>query len=343
MKALLLREYRRLEIVDLPQPEPAQGELLVRVRACGICGSDVHGFDGSTGRRIPPLVMGHEASGIVAGTGPGVSRFRVGDRVAFDSMMPCGSCIYCVSGRPNLCDHRQVLGVACQEFRRAGAYAEYVTVPERISFHIPDNVSFEHAALLEPISVTVHAVNLLPVRLGDSAVVVGCGTIGLLSIQALRIAGCGKVIAIDHNDDRLAVALGLGASVAVNARQSDPRSAVLSATGSRGADLAVEAVGATEPVTTAVTCLRKGGSVALVGNFSPQIGLPLQAIVTREIRLLGSCACANEYPACIEMLSREAICVDPLISAKAPLSDGVPWFNRLYAREPGLLKIILEP
>ncbi len=132
MKALLLSRYRHLEFTDLATPAPQSGEVLIRVAACGICGSDVHGYDGSSGRRIPPIVMGHEAAGIVAGVGEGVSAFKKGDRVTFDSTVYCGDCANCLRGDVNLCDHREVLGVSCGDYRRAGAFAEFVTVPARI-------------------------------------------------------------------------------------------------------------------------------------------------------------------------------------------------------------------
>src|SRR5262245_51543239 len=158
MKALLLSEYKKLELTDMPVPEIGPEELLVRVKACGICGSDVHGFDGSTGRRIPPIVMGHEASGQVAGIGSQVRGFQEGDRITFDSMISCGKCSFCRHGRLNLCDNRQVLGVSCGEYRRHGAFAEYVVVPQQIAFKLPESLSFEHAAMIEPVSVAVHAV-----------------------------------------------------------------------------------------------------------------------------------------------------------------------------------------
>jgi L-iditol 2-dehydrogenase len=341
MKALLLPEYKRLEVIDVPRPEPGPNDLLVQVRACGICGSDVHGFDGSTGRRIPPVVMGHEASGVVAAKGASVREFADGDRVAFDSMISCGVCTFCGRGEPNLCDNRQVLGVSCGEFRRDGAFAEYVVVPGRIAFRLPDELSFDHAAMLEPVSVAVHAVSLTPVRLGDSAVVVGAGMIGLLCIQALRLAGCGRIFATDIDDGRLHLARDAGADYAFNPKSCDVRAEVLARTG--GAAVAIEAVGATDPIATAIACVRKGGAVTLVGNITPQVQLPLQSIVTRQLRLTGSCASANEYPACIELMARRAIKVDSLISGRGSLEEGMRWFERLYAREPGLMKVILQP
>src|SRR5271166_3541972 len=141
MKALLLSEYKKLDIVDLPTPLPAEDELLIRIQACGICGSDVHGYDGSTGRRLPPIVMGHEAAGIVEAVGSAVQSFRPGDRVTFDSTVYCGECFFCLRGQVNLCDNREVIGVSTPTFRRMGAFAEFVTVPARIAYHLPDTMS----------------------------------------------------------------------------------------------------------------------------------------------------------------------------------------------------------
>jgi L-iditol 2-dehydrogenase len=317
--------------------------LLVRVQACGICGSDVHGYDGSTGRRIPPIVMGHEAAGVVAETGSAVTRFKAGDRVTFDSTVYCGKCRFCGRGDINLCDNRRVLGVSCGEYRQHGCYAEFVVVPERISYHLPASVSFEQAAMIEPISIAFHAVNRSPVQLGASAVVVGSGMIGLLVVQALRLAGCGKIIAVDLDDQKLALARTLGADAGLNAKNGDLPKAVLELTGGLGADLAIEAVGATAPIQTAIASLRKGGSLTLVGNVSPRIELPLQAVVTRELSLYGSCASRGDYPACIEMLASGRLRVEPLISARASLEETPGWFERLYRQEPGLMKVIVNP
>ncbi len=343
MRALILRAYNNLEIIEMPRPTVGPDDVLVRVKACGICGSDVHGMDGSTGRRIPPVVMGHEAAGIVSATGERVTRFRVGDRVTFDSTIYCGECYFCRKGHVNLCENRQVLGVSVPEYRRNGAFAEFVAVPERIVYALPDALSFEEAAMIEAVSVAVHAVGLTPVKLGDAGVVVGAGMIGLLAVQALRNAGCGMIAAVDVDAARLELAKSLGADYVFDSRATDVSAALFKLTGGRGADVAVECVGAAEAVQTAVSSLRKGGAATLVGNIAPQVPLPLQTVVTRQLRLQGSCASAGEYPACIDLLARKAIRVDPLISATAPLDDGPVWFDRLYRREPGLMKIILQP
>ena len=347
MKALVLSAYKHLELEDLPVPRPAEDELLIRIKACGICGSDVHGFDGSTGRRIPPIVMGHEAAGIVEAVGAGVANFRIGDRVTFDSTVYCGKCFYCQRGQINLCDEREVIGVSTPLFRRMGAFAEYVTVPARIAYKLPEGMPYAHAALIEAVSVAVHAVGLTPIALDDTVVVVGAGMIGLLTLQAARLAGAGRVFVMDVDETRLELARKLGATATFNTGGEEAAlesvAEIVEMTHGRGADAALECVGATAPVKLALDSVRKGATVTLVGNIAPTIELGLQSVVTRQIRLQGSCASAGEYPACIAMMARGAIQVEPLLSAVAPLEDGAAWFERLYAREPGLLKVVLAP
>jgi L-iditol 2-dehydrogenase len=347
MKALLLSAYKQLDMVDMPAPTPGEDELLIRIRACGICGSDVHGYDGSTGRRLPPIVMGHEAAGFVEAVGCAVTGFRPGDRVTFDSTVYCGKCFFCLSGEANLCDNREVIGVSTPAFRRMGAFAEFVTVPARIAYHLPDNMPFAHAAMIEAVSVAVHAVSLTPIELDDTVVVVGAGMIGLLTLQAVRLAGAGKIIVLDIDDTRLELARSLGATDTFNTRHADAVPQILDQirelSMGRGADAALECVGSTIPVKLALDSVRKGGNVTLVGNIAPTVELGLQSVVTRQLRLQGSCASSGEYPACISTIARGAIQIDPLITAVAALEDGPSWFDRLYKREPGLLKIVLEP
>ncbi len=343
MKALLLKDYKQLEITEMPEPAPGPDDVLVQVKACGICGSDVHGYDGRSGRRIPPLVMGHEGSGVILEAGRNAGRFHRGDRVTFDSTVYCGICFFCRRGMVNLCDNRNVLGVSCSDYRRHGAFAEFIALPHQIVYGLPETLSFEQAAMIESVSIAVHAVNRTPKRLGDSTVVVGAGMIGQLVIQAVRQAGCGKLIALDLEDSRLEMALMNGADLVINADSPNLQARILEATGGRGADIAFEAVGSEIPFGLAVNSLRKRGTLTLIGNLAPAVEMPLQQIVTREISLLGSCASSGEYPACIELVSRGAIDVRPLISATARLEEGPSWFERLYRREPGLMKVILQP
>lgn len=342
MKALLLSQYKHLEIADLPEPRPASGEVLVRVATCGICGSDVHGYDGSSGRRIPPIVMGHEAAGRIAAIGAGVTGFAENDRVTFDSTIYCGVCDPCRRGQVNLCDNRQVLGVSCSDYRRDGAFAEYVVVPSRILYRLPDSLSFTEAAMLEAVAVAVHAVSLAPLSPNGTALVVGAGMIGLLVVQALRVAGCSRVIVVDVDKSRLKLAQDVGATAVLSA-EAGVVARILQLSGGAGVDVAMEAVGNNETVSAAIESVRKGGTVVLVGNISPEVTLPLQKIITRQIRLQGSCASAGEYPRAMELLATGAIKVKPLITAIAPLDDGPQWFERLHAREPNLMKVVLTP
>ena len=343
MKSLVLTEPKVLRIQESPTPDLAADEALIRVKACGICGSDVHGYDGSSGRRIPPLIMGHEAAGVIEGMGAKVEGFSLGDRVTFDSTVYCGECEYCLEGKVNLCDRRMVLGVSCGEYRRHGAFAEYVAVPSRILYKLPPSLPFEHAAMIEAVSVAVHAVGRVKFQPGDSSVVVGAGMIGLLLVQAARAAGCDRVIAVDLDKDRLKLAKELGATQSINPLESDTIETILGATAGQGARVSFEVVGSTPTVETAIQATRKGGAVVLVGNLVPQVEFPLQSVVTREITLFGSCASAGEYPKCIELMDKGAIKVSPLISAQATLEEGAEWFDRLYAKEAGLMKVILQP
>jgi len=343
MKALLLREYSKLEVAELPRPAVAPDEVLVQVAACGICGSDVHGYDGSSGRRIPPLVMGHEAAGVVAEVGEGVSRFAAGDRVTFDSTVYCGVCEYCLSGKMNLCDNRQVLGVSCGDYRRAGAFAEFVAVPERIVYRLPDAMSFAEAAMLEAVAVALHAVVVSELKGGETALVIGAGMIGLLTLQAARAAGCSRVLIADVDATRLKLAAELGADETILASGAELIDQVLRLTAGHGVDVVLEAVGRDETVSAAVDSVRKGGTVTLIGNITPRVTLPLQKVVSRQIRLQGSCASSGEYPQAIELISSGKIRVTPLITSIAPLSDGAAWFERLHAREPNLMKIVIDP
>jgi len=343
MKALVLEAYNRLTYKEMPEPQFGPDDVLVQVKASGICGSDVHGLDGSTGRRIPPLIMGHEAAGIIAETGSNVKKYRSGQRVTFDSTVYCGTCFFCRRGDINLCDQRRVLGVSCDEYRQHGTFAEYVAVPQHIIYPLPEKINFEQSAMVEPCSVAFHAVAITPLALNDTAVVVGAGIIGLLVIQTLRTAGCGSIIAIDLEPERLELARQLGADIGLNPTGDDVVSRIKQITGDRGVDVAFDAVGINPSLKTALGSLRKGGSLTLIGNLKPQVELALQTVVTGEITIHGSCASRGDYPACLDMIARGAINVDALISATAPLADGAQWFERLYQKDKGLIKVVLVP
>jgi len=352
MKALLMKEYKKLVYTDFEDPKIEDPhDLLVKIKAVAICGSDVHGFDGSTGRRKPPIIMGHEAAGEVAETGKSVRAFKKGDRITFDSTIYCGNCFFCRQGMVNLCDNRTVLGVSCDEYRRHGAFAEYVVIPERIALHLPETISgeisceisYEEAACTEPVGVAAHALRMTTIALNDSVAVVGSGLIGNLIIQLLKTSCSGKIIALDTDERRRETAKNSGADEVLDPADPDLDEKIKSLSSGRGVDRAIEAVGATEPIRTAIFITRKGGSVTLVGNVSPGVEIPLQTVVSRQLKLQGSCAISGEYPLALDLMARKKINVKTLLSATAPLSEGDSWMNKLYKRDGNLLKVVLLP
>lgn len=343
MKALVLTAYNELNLKEVPEPEIGDHDVLLRVSACGICGSDVHGWDGSTGRRQPPIIMGHEASGVVERVGSLVTSVRVGDRVAPDSTLYDASSYFSQKGLTNLCDSRRVLGVSCDEYSQQGAFAELVAVPAHVLYRLPEGLSFEQAALLEPLSIAAHALRLTPVEDGDTALVVGAGLIGSMMIQVLRQSAVRSIVAVDVDPAKLQLARELGADVTLNARDQDVPAELRKISAGRGADIVFEAVGTEATLQQAIASVRKGGTVTLIGNLAPQATVPLQQLVTRQIRLQGSCASAGEYPQCLDWVRAGAVNVDRFISARATLEQGADFFQRLYRRQPGLIKVVLEP
>ena len=343
MKALVLDNYMELNYRDFPNPQIEANEVLIRVKACGICGSDIHGMDGSTGRRKPPLVMGHEAAGVITEIGSAVSGWKVGDRVTFDSTIYPLDDWYTRSGHYNLSDNRKVLGVSPGDYKKHGALAEFVSVPAHILYKIPDNVSFEQAAMVEPVAVALHAVNISNIRIGQSAVVIGTGTIGLFVVNLLKIAGINPIIAIDLDEKKLELAKDFGATHTFISSDKDIIEKIQLLTENRKADVAFEVVGISETVNLCINSLRKGGTAVLVGNLMPEVTIPLQKIVTTELSLLGSCAINGEYETVLDLMSSGKVNVEKMISATAPLSEGAEWFNRLYNKEPGFNKVILIP
>lgn len=343
MKALVHTEPYRFEYSDFPDPAVGGDDVLVRVRACGICGSDVHGCTGKTGRRIPPLIMGHEAAGIVEDVGRNVSGFKKGDRVCFDSTVYCNTCSACRKGLYNRCDKRQVLGVSVPAFKRHGAFAEYVAVPSWIVFKIPDSLSFVQAALLEPASIGTHAASRAPITADDTVLVMGAGTIGLFILQGARLRGAAKVIAVDIDEFRLGVAKKLGAGATVNPAKSNLKEVVLDLTNGKGADVALEAVGYAKTFADAVSVTKLGGYVVAVGNLEKKAEFDLQELVARELTFTGSYASSGEFSRCIDWVASGRINVEPLISDILPLQEGQRAFERLLKAEEHLLKIVLEP
>jgi L-iditol 2-dehydrogenase len=343
LKALVYTKPYTFEYSDFPDPAVGDDDVLIRVKACGICGSDVHGFTGETGRRIPPLIMGHEAAGIVEEFGKNVSGFEKGDRVCFDSTVYCNKCEACRAGLFNRCDKRQVLGVSIPEFKRHGAFAEYVAVPWWIVSKIPDELSFVNASLLEPASIGTHAANRALISNDDTVVVIGAGTIGLFILQAARLRGAAKVIAVDINEFRLDLAKKIGVDKLINPLKSDLSEVILQETEGKGANVTLEAVGYAKTFVDAVSVTRMGGHIVAVGNLEKKAEFDLQQLVAKEHTFIGSYASSGEFRDCIELVASGKINVEPLISEILPLEEGPVAFDRLLKAEENLLKIVLEP
>ncbi|MCD6354760.1 MAG: galactitol-1-phosphate 5-dehydrogenase [Prolixibacteraceae bacterium] len=343
MKALVLDKYMQLNYRDFQEPEIEPDEVLVRVRACGICGSDVHGMDGSTGRRQTPLIMGHEASGEIAKIGSEVKGWQFGDRVTFDSTIYLLDDWYTRKGHYNLSDNRKVLGVSPKEYKKHGAFAEYVSVPAHILYKLPESVSFVQAAMVEPVAVAAHAVNISKIKSGENAVVVGTGMVGVFIVKILQIAGVDPIIAIDLDEEKLTLAKEFGATHTFKSTNAAVLKRILKLTKNRGADFGFEVVGLSETVNICINSLRKGGTAVLVGNVSKEVVIPLQKVVTTELSLLGSCAINGEYELVLNLIASGKIDVNKMLSVVAPLSEGAAWFKRLYNKEPGLNKVVLVP
>jgi L-iditol 2-dehydrogenase len=338
MKALVFVGPGVMAIQERPDRQPGPGELLVAVRASGICGSDVHGYLGLTGRRQPGTVMGHEAAGEVIGVGPSVDGIAVGDRVVLRSILACGECEPCRRGQANVCDNRRGLGMQFD-----GAYAERMVVPAALARRLPDAVSFDEASLVEPLAVALHAVAITPLEPTDDVVIVGAGPIGLLTLLAVRRRGARWVAITDRSPHRLAMARSLGADLAVDVGTSDPVVAVIGATGGRGADVVFEAVGISATVAQSVALARPGGHVTWIGNSAPTVDLPMQDVVTRELTLRGSYAFGDEFEAAMELLATGDIDVRPLIELTAPLDEAPELFRQLGAGTLDAVKVVLMP
>ena len=251
-------------------------------------------------------------------------------------------CEYCRKGMVNLCLNRTILGVSCNEYRRYGCMAEYCNIPERILYKLPDEVSFETAALVEPLSIGFHAAAITPTEIGDTALVIGAGTIGQMVIKVLKNSNVGRIIVSDPDEFKQKEALKSGATHVLG-KGADVVEEVKKLTGGKGADVAFEAVGLDITVNTAIQAVKKGGAVTLIGNVTPKVQIPLQDIITRQITLRGSAASSGEYPRCLEAIADGRIDLGNIISKVAPLTEGAKWFDTLHDHGAGLMKVVLIP
>ncbi|MDR3565692.1 MAG: galactitol-1-phosphate 5-dehydrogenase [Negativicutes bacterium] len=340
MKALVYYGPEDLRLAEIADLKPAPGEALIRVKACGICGSDVHGYLGITGRRTPPMVMGHEFSGQVAEVGEGVTNIKVGDRVAPYPVIFCGDCEPCRQGNVHVCLNKKALGVLeCN-----GAMAEYVSIPAKLLFKLADAVSYEVGSMMEPLAVSYRGVNHAGDLTGKNVLIVGAGTIGLLALALVKMRNPAKIFISDLSDIRLGVAKEMGADCVINPATDNMSDIIKNATNGVGVDFAFEAVGATPTVQQAMAALRVGGTAVWIGNSAKMININMQEIVTRELKVFGTFLYTFvEFGDVVEILNSGKLNVEPMISLKVPMMEkGIELFAKL-AKDPGpLIKVILN-
>jgi L-iditol 2-dehydrogenase len=340
MRALYYPAWDTLEMRDVPTPAPQAGEVLLKVAAVGICGSELHGFVVRAKRRTPPLVMGHEFSGVVAALGDGVSGFQVGQAVGVNSGFFCGRCEECVSGHPQRCPQGEIFGTT----GRPGAFAEYVVVPAASLLTLPPGISMVQAALAEPLANGIHALSLARRRFPEHLLILGAGTIGLFTLQIARESGALRLIVADLSDARLAVAAKLGAHEVLNSGREDVLARVRAMTGGRGAEVVVDAVGARETRRLAVSAARPGGEVVWLGLHDDPTEVSGFEVVLGERTIAGSFAVVpHELRAALRLFAAGRIQLEPWVRT-FPLEQGADVFRRLVTAPPDdYIKAVLVP
>lgn len=325
---------RDLRLENRPEPVLGDKDVLIKVRTAGICGSDFHRYMGH--RQIPgPLVLGHEFAGDVAGVGKSVKGFKPGDRVTVQPNFGCGECSMCRSGRENLCERRLGLSVNID-----GCFSDYVAVPEGYVWHIPQGLSYEEAAIAEPLAVAVRAVRKARVAAGDTVVILGAGPVGLLALQVARASGA-FVVVVDVVAWKLDLARKLGAHATINSSQGDPATALAEATGNKGAGVIIETAGVPATVELALRLVAPGGRVTLVGLAQVAAEVIPAQVVSREVEVVGSYIYTHdEFNTAITLIEREVVNVDAVISHRLPFAQLADAFSILERGEA--CKVLVE-
>jgi 6-hydroxycyclohex-1-ene-1-carbonyl-CoA dehydrogenase len=330
-----------LRIEEIPTPAPDPGQIVVKTAACGVCHTDLHYIDhGVPTFKQPPLVLGHEASGLVAQVGSGVKDFKVGDRVLLPAVLTCGVCEFCRTGRENICQTMTMFGNNID-----GAYAEFVATPAKDIFHLPKEIPLEEGAIIaDAISTPYHAVkNRAEVKAGDTVVVFGCGGVGINVVQVAAAVG-GVVIAVDVSEKKLEWARKFGATYTINARKVEKIGKEIKKLTNGGADVALEAIGRPETIETAFGTLRKGGRLVVVGYSAEEIKLSAARIMYFEMEIRGSLGCRPvDYPKLIELARIGKIKVTELVTHKFPLEKIDEAFGLLRNHDENLLRAVVIP
>lgn len=338
MKAIVYGGPNILNYKEVPDVSPKALEVKVRVKACGICGSDVHGYLGLTGRRLEPMIMGHEFAGEVVELGEGVTDYQIGSKVAVYPVDFCGKCEMCKQGDVHLCLNKRAFGVLDVD----GAFAEYICVPAKSCFKVEDHVSYAIGSLMEPLAVAYRGVGHAGDLTGKTVLLVGTGTIGLLALACIKMKNPAKILVSDLSDNRLEVAKAMGADVVINPAKENFKEVIASHTAGKGVDVAIEAVGAAPTVQQAMSSLAFGGKAIWIGNNKQMIEVNMQEIVTRELKVEGSFLYGyKEFGTVVELLNSGKLNVEPLISEEITLKQAPEYFEKL-AKTPGnLIKVVV--
>jgi 2-desacetyl-2-hydroxyethyl bacteriochlorophyllide A dehydrogenase len=340
MRAVIWNGPRQMQIEDVPVPKPQQGEVLVKVHSVGICGSELSGFLGESSIRVPPLIMGHEFSGVVTQSGDGAIRFKEGDGVVVNPLITCGECYYCRQGLQNLCRQRQIVGV-----HTPGAYAEFATVPEANCLPVSNQ---DHSLLVnslaEPMACGVRAAKVGGLQPGNTVMILGAGTIGLLSIVAVRQAGGKVALVSETNPGRMATAKAWGAQQVCNPLEDDPVERCQQLTGGLGVDLVIDAVGSTATRQTAIQTVRAGGKVVWVGLHTAESPVPANYIIRSEIQIAGSFAYTPvDFQQAHDILATGEVQLDGTWLQERALDACEVSFVELIDEQPEAAKIVLHP
>lgn len=320
-------------------PLLGEKEVLIKVKVCGVCGSDVHAYKGKHPFVYPPIVLGHEFSGVIYQIGTRVNSFSPGDRVIVEPNIVCGKCYNCLHGRYNICTNLKVVGCVGYD----GAFAEYVAVPEKKVLRLPGNISFEKAALVEPVAVAVHAVRKAKQKINDVVVILGAGTIGLLVMQVARLAGAGKVIVTDVLDYRLKKAGELGADRLINPASQDLIKIIQEKYGRNEVDLIYDCVGIEETISQAIQIARKGIRIMVLGVPEEKIEVDLSLIQDRELEIVGSLMYVREdFKAAIDFIQKEKLKVKTLVTHHFKLKDVDKAFHLITDEKKEVLKVLID-
>ena len=340
MKALVLADVGKLEIQDIPMDAPCGDEVVVSVKACGICGTDRHIYGGGAGAADNPLpiVLGHEFSGVVESVGSGVSGFAPGDRVSVDPNCACGKCYYCHNGKAHFCQDMTCYGTV-----ENGGFAEKCKVHEKVLYKLPDNVSFEEGAMVEPVSCCLHGIDLCEIAPGDTVAVIGCGAIGQIMIQLAKLAGAASVIAVEPVAERRKTAIEFGADIGIDPVSQDAQT-ILRENGYTHIDKVIECVGRRETMEMAIELATLGGTVMLFGLTGPEDMMQVKPfeLFKKELKILTSFINPYTFSRVIDLIAAKKLNLLPLVTDKIPLTKSIEAFTEPKYERRGKILIVNE-